>query len=72
MNSKLLFLLDQINEPHHWSWYQLNDRSAQENYNAQKSNIHQKVLLQNLWKETTSNKLDIPDVQLIIKSEVRR
>ncbi len=66
-------MLDQLAEPtHHWSWYQLNGRSAQENYKEQRADIDRWFFIQELKRklidEEKSIETYIPDVKLTIKS----
>ena len=52
----------------HWTWYAINGKSANENYNMQKEQIRQWV--KDLIEEQTSQQESITDVVLNIKTRV--
>ena len=76
MNRRIFDIIDELTEPeHHWTWYQLNGKSAQENYNIQMAEWHRqelgRELKQLLHEEEAARAEEITNIQFTIKSEVK-
>ena len=45
MNRRIFEIIDELTKrEHHWTWYQFNRKSAQENYALQKAQWHKEFL----------------------------
>ena len=76
MNRRIFDIIDELTEPeHHWTWYQLNGKSAQENYNIQMAEWHRQELGRELkrllYEEEAAKAEEIANIQFTIKSEVK-
>ena len=76
MNRRIIDIIDELTEPeHHWTWYQLNGKSAQENYNIQMAEWHRQELGRELKRllheEEAARAEEIANIQFTIKSEVK-
>lgn len=74
MSDAILSLLDMLaQEKHHWSWYQTNGKSAEENYMLQKEEMRRYFLIQEIKRKLIAEEASkaasmAADVQLTIKS----
>lgn len=76
MNKRIFDIIDELTKPaHHWSWYQLNGKSAEENYALQKAEWRKQYLgrelKQLLLEEEARRAEEIANIQFTIKSEIK-
>ena len=76
MNRRIFEIIDELTKrEHHWTWYQFNGKSAQENYALQKAQWHKeflgKQLKELLQAEEAAWAAEATNIELNIKSEVK-
>ena len=76
MNRRIFEIIDELTKPeHHWTWYQLNGKSAQENYALQKAQWHKELLgrelKERLYAEEAAWAAETTNIEFTIKSEVK-
>lgn len=76
MDRRIFEIIDKLVEPeHHWTWYQLNGKSAIENYTMQKKQWNKELMARELkhllLEEEAKRAEEIANIELTIKSEVR-
>ena len=76
MNRRIFEIIDELTKPeHHWTWYQLNGKSAQENYALQKAQWHKEFLGRELkellYAEEAAWAAETTNIEFTIKSEVK-
>lgn len=76
MNRRIFDIIDELTKrEHHWTWYQLNGKSAQENYEMQKAEWRKEFLgrelKQLLYAEEAAWAAEATNIEFTIKSEVK-
>jgi hypothetical protein len=76
MNRRIFEIIDELTQPeHHWSWYQLNGKSAYENLEIQRAEWHKEFLGRQLkellYAEEAAWAAESTKIEFTIKSEVK-